>query len=123
MATRRETLVMIGLTPACIAVSADPAYAEDAVTDAGFVPDRELTLTVSDNFQRQQWLYAGQHYAEQGKQIVVNENECIRLILVNDTDQAHSLLLDGARIALAARKSCRHELIVADLQSKVLSNP
>jgi FtsP/CotA-like multicopper oxidase with cupredoxin domain len=122
MTTRREALVMIGLTTACVAVSANPAHAEDSVTDADFIPDRELALRVGDNFQRQHWLYAGQRYVEDGKLIVVDEGECIRLILINDTDQARSLLLDGASIEIAAKKSCKHDFIVAHLQPKVLSD-
>ena len=124
MATRREALVMIGLTPvAYIAASANPAHAEDSVTDAGFIPDRELTLRVSDHFQRQHWLYAGQQYTEVGKLIVVDEGECVRLILINDTDQARSLSLDGASIEIAAKKSCKQDFVFAHLQPKVLSNP
>jgi hypothetical protein len=116
---------MIALAPlATMAISAGPVFAEELVTEGvSFVPDRELLLTVSDNFQRQRWLYAGQRYAEEGKFIVVNENECIHLILINDTDRVQSLSLDEAHITLAARKSCKRELIVADLQPKILSNP
>ena len=130
MATRRAALLMIGVAPmgvsfgASITSSARATEADEFVaSNERFVPDRELRLTVSDNLQRQTWLYAGQRYTEEGKAIVVNENEQLRFILVNDTDRAHSLWFDGVRIDLAANESRSFDWTVDQLHSKTLSNP
>jgi FtsP/CotA-like multicopper oxidase with cupredoxin domain len=120
---------MIGIAPiACMSTSAAAIthanQAEQlAMQEASFIPDRELRLMVSDNMQRQSWLYAGQHYTEEGNVIVLNENEQLRLILTNDTDRAQSLAFEGARIDLAAREARTLDLVIDQLQNKSLSNP
>jgi FtsP/CotA-like multicopper oxidase with cupredoxin domain len=134
MTTRREVLVMIGVAPlgvsmgVSVGASGTPsarAMQADALVarDVAFIPDRELRLTVSDNLQRQTWLYAGQRYTETGKAIIINENEQLRLILVNDTDRAHSLLLDGMRIDVAANESRSFDFIIDQLHAITISHP
>jgi len=120
---------MISLAPIGASINASLASfawgIESAASFAGtnFIPDRELRLTVSDNLQRQDWLYAGQRYTEKGSAIIVNENEQLRLILANDTNQAHSLVLDGVQMDLAARETRTVDLVIDQLQPKTLTSP
>ncbi|HTE40203.1 MAG TPA: hypothetical protein VK629_05205 [Steroidobacteraceae bacterium] len=122
MLTRREAIVLIGALPAGAALASEfKSYSVAAVTDT-FTADRELTLTLSDNLQTQNWIYEGQRYSEERPSIVVHEGECVRVTLVNDTSVAQVLTLDQDRIALAAHSHVIVDLSFDSLRSRTLRN-
>jgi hypothetical protein len=123
MPTRRDAVLLMSTLPAGLLVwptGAVLAARSIPAIDVSVVPDRQLTLNLSDDLQRQQWVYAGQRYEERREHIVVYENETVRFAVVNDTSDRRSLMLESARIDLHAGESVVLDLNFDSLTPRTL---
>jgi len=123
MLTRRDALVLIGAVPAGAAMSVTPRLAEASEcpgSHPALAPDRELSLTLSDDLRLQRWSYEGQSYTDARETIALNEGERIRFNFVNDTGVPQSLMLDRRHIHLSAGESFTLDLSIDGLEPRTL---
>jgi hypothetical protein len=80
---RRDAMAAATCTAILAGVGILPANAE-ASRHEDFEIDRELVLAVSDGFSRQTWRHAGQVWNETRDELMMHEDERIRVHITND---------------------------------------
>jgi hypothetical protein len=102
--TRRDALAgSTALAAACALAPMANAAALPASPEPE--PDRELRLRLSDCFCTQTWTYAGQTWDEQRPELILFEDEVLRVTIENDTgDDAP---IDFGRLASTMRLAPR----------------